>query len=312
MKHTWKITFLLLIMFFITQLIGLAILNAYAPEIKQAKDDKGNIINITDHNLPYGLEPPQDNDPKINLISILISLVIAITILFFFMKFGAIVIIRYWFFFVIILALGITINAPMLSLKYSSLISLFIALPLAYFKVFKRSIIVHNFTELLIYPGLAAIFVPLLNIWTIIVLLVVISLYDMYAVWHTGFMQKMAKFQIQQVRVFSGFFIPYIGKKDRNLIEKFKQAKSKLKNNLKAKKIKMSVAILGGGDVIFPIVLAGVVLRTLGLIPALIITVGATLALALLFYFSEKGKFYPAMPFISAGCFIALVIAYMI
>ncbi|MEK6934027.1 MAG: presenilin family intramembrane aspartyl protease [Nanoarchaeota archaeon] len=312
MKHTWKITFLLLIMFFITQLIGLAILNAYAPEIKQAKDDKGNIINITDHNLPYGLEPPQDNDPKINLISILISLVIAITILFFFMKFGAIVIIRYWFFFVIILALGITINAPMLSLKYSSLISLFIALPLAYFKVFKRSIIVHNFTELLIYPGLAAIFVPLLNIWTIIVLLVVISLYDMYAVWHTGFMQKMAKFQIQQVRVFSGFFIPYIGKKDRNLIEKFKQAKSKLKNNLKAKKIKMSVAILGGGDVIFPIVLAGVVLRTLGLIPALIITVGATLALALLFYFSEKGKFYPAMPFISAGCFIALAVAYLI
>ncbi len=299
-------------MFFITQLIGLAILNAYAPEIKQAKDDKGNIINITDHNLPYGLEPPQDNDPKINLISILISLVIAITILFFFMKFGAIVIIRYWFFFVIILALGITINAPMLSLKYSSLISLFIALPLAYFKVFKRSIIVHNFTELLIYPGLAAIFVPLLNIWTIIVLLVVISLYDMYAVWHTGFMQKMAKFQIQQVRVFSGFFIPYIGKKDRNLIEKFKQAKSKLKNNLKAKKIKMSVAILGGGDVIFPIVLAGVVLRTLGLIPALIITVGATLALALLFYFSEKGKFYPAMPFISAGCFIALAVAYLI
>ena len=299
-------------MFFITQLIGLAVLNAYAPEIKQAKDDKGNIINITDHNLPYGLEPPQDNDPKINLISILISLVIAITILFFFMKFGAIVIIRYWFFFVIILALGITINAPMLSLKYSSLISLFIALPLAYFKVFKRNIIVHNFTELLIYPGLAAIFVPLLNIWTIIVLLVVISLYDMYAVWHTGFMQKMAKFQIQQVRVFSGFFIPYIGKKDRNLIEKFKQAKSKLKNNLKAKKIKMSVAILGGGDVIFPIILAGVVLRTLGLIPALIITVGAALALALLFYFSEKGKFYPAMPFISAGCFIALAIAYMI
>lgn len=299
-------------MFFITQLIGLTVLNAYAPEIKPAKDDKGNIINITDYNLPYGLEPPKDNDPKINLISILISLIIAITILFFFMKFGAIVIIRYWFFFVIILALGITINAPMLSLKYSSLISLFIALPLAYFKVFKRNIIIHNFTELLIYPGLAAIFVPLLNIWTIIALLVVISLYDMYAVWHTGFMQKMAKFQIQQVRVFSGFFIPYIGKKDRNLIEKFKQAKSKLKNNLKAKKIKMSVAILGGGDVIFPIVLAGVVLRTLGLIPALIITVGATLALALLFYFSEKGKFYPAMPFISAGCFIALASAYMI
>jgi len=41
----------------------------------------------------------------------------------------------------------------------------------------------------------------------------------------------------------------------------------------------------------------------------LIISVGATIALSLLFYFSEKGKFYPAMPFISMGCFAALLIA---
>ncbi|MBI2631826.1 hypothetical protein HYW75_02380 [Candidatus Pacearchaeota archaeon] len=312
MKHTWKITFLLLAMFFITQLIGLAVLGAYAPKIKQAQDEEGNIVNITDHNLPYGLEPPQDTDPKINLISIIISLIIAIAVIFIFMKYGAVLIIRYWFFFVIILALGLTINAPLIGIKYSSLVALLFALPLAYFKVFKRNIIVHNITELLIYPGLAAIFVPLLSIWTIIILLVIISVYDIYAVWHTGFMQKMAKFQIQEVRVFSGFFIPYLGKKERDLMNKFKQAKANLKSKLKSRKIKMSVAILGGGDVIFPIILSGVVLRTLGLIPALLISIGATLALGLLFYYSEKGKFYPAMPFISAGCFVALAIAYML
>ena len=312
MKHTWKITFLLLVMFFVTQLIGLTVLLAYAPETKQAIDEEGKIVNFTDHNLPYGLEPPQDTDPKINLISILFSLVIAIVIIFFFMKFGAIAIIRYWFFFVIILALGITVNAPLIGIKYSSFIALLIALPLAYFKVFKRNIIVHNLTELLIYPGLAAIFVPLLSKWTIIILLVIISVYDIYAVWHTGFMQKMAKFQIQEVRVFSGFFIPYLGKKEAELIKKFRQAKAKVKEKLKSRKLKMSVAILGGGDVVFPIILAGVVLRTLGFIPALIVSIGATLALALLFYYSEKGKFYPAMPFISAGCFIALAVAYLI
>ena len=81
---------------------------------------------------------------------------------------------------------------------------------------------------------------------------------------------------------------------------------------MKNKKIKVSVAILGGGDVVFPIILAGVVLRTLGFIPALIISIGATAALATLFYYSEKGKFYPAMPFISAGCFVGLAIAYLI
>jgi len=76
--------------------------------------------------------------------------------------------------------------------------------------------------------------------------------------------------------------------------------------------MKVNIALLGGGDVVFPIILAGVVLHTWGLIPALIISIGATIALGLLFYYSEKGKFYPAMPFISAGCFIALGIAYLI
>jgi len=55
-----------------------------------------------------------------------------------------------------------------------------------------------------------------------------------------------------------------------------------------------------------------VVFNALGLIPALIIALGSTLALAFLFYISEKGKFYPAMPFITSGALIALLIAYLV
>jgi len=131
----------------------------------------------------------------------------------------------------------------------------------------------------------------------------------MYAVWHAGFMQKMAKYQIQKLKVFSGFFIPYMGKKQRQIIAKAAKSKSKKE---KDRKVKVSVAILGGGDVVFPIILAGVVLMHLGLIQALLISVGATVALAGLFYLSKKGKFYPAMPFISAGCFVGLGLAYLI
>ena len=120
-------------------------------------------------------------------------------------------------------------------------------------------------------------------------------------------MQKMAKYQIEKLKLFSGFFVPYIKKEDRIKIE---EAKNNKKKSLKG--IKVNLAILGGGDVVFPILLAGVVLRTLGLWQAVLISVGATVALAYLFYRSEKGKFYPAMPFISAGCLIALVIAYLV
>jgi presenilin-like A22 family membrane protease len=48
------------------------------------------------------------------------------------------------------------------------------------------------------------------------------------------------------------------------------------------------------------------------LIPALITVAGSTLALFLLFYYSQKGKFYPAMPFISAGSIAGLLIALLV
>jgi len=308
MKHTSKIILILLSMFFLTQLIGIAVVNTYSPEIRQVTTESGEIINITTYNLPYGLDPPQDIEPKVSLFTIIGALFFAIILMLLLMRIKAEIFIRFWFFFVVVLALGITFNAAFMSFESSSIIALALALPLAFIKIFKRHIVVHNLTELLVYPGIAAIFVSILNVWTVVVLLILISIYDMYAVWHTGFMQKMAQYQIQKVKVFSGFFIPYLGKRQRQNLKKIKISKAKTK----AKKIKVNVAILGGGDVIFPIILAGVVLRALGLFQALLIAIGATLALAYLFYKSEKGKFYPAMPFITIGCFIALAIAYLI
>jgi len=309
MKHSVKITIILLGMFFLAQLIGILVIGLYNPEIKQVVDESGNLINVTSYNLPYGMEPPQDIDPKTNLISILFAIIIAVSAMFFLMRFGATFFLRAWFFVVIVLALGITLNSFFLHYEYATIVALIIALPLAFVKIFKRNILVHNITELMIYPGIAAIFVPLLNVWTISLLLVLISLYDMHAVWHAGFMQKMAKYQIKTLRVFSGFFIPYLGKKERETIRNARMSKS---SKMRNKKIKINIAILGGGDIVFPIILAGVVLRAIGLMPALIIAMGATFALGFLFYISKKGKFYPAMPFISIGCFIALVLAYLI
>ncbi|MEK6825749.1 MAG: presenilin family intramembrane aspartyl protease, partial [Nanoarchaeota archaeon] len=231
MKHSLKITGILLGMFLIAQLVGLAVNYAYTPQVSTEIIQVGNIttsINITKYNLPYGVEPPEHNEPKMNFISMLIAFVLAIGIMLLMMKFRAELLLRGWFFIVITIGIAVAINASLLSIPYAAVISFIIGLILAYLKVFQRNIIIHNLTELLVYPGISAIFVPLLNIWTIVFLLVIISFYDMYAVWHSGFMQKMAKYQIKKVRVFSGFFIPYIKKEDRALLEKMK--KSKMKN----------------------------------------------------------------------------------
>jgi len=174
----------------------------------------------------------------------------------------------------------------------------------------------------------------------------------MWAVWHSGIMQKMAKYQIDKLNIFSGFFVPYVSKETRLKLKKIRDLakkasmkkksksqnfKQKIKNIWSSKsleknkdlpknskqKIKINVAILGGGDIIFPIITAGVVLKTKvdlwglkpfvgGFMPALFVIAGATLGLAYLFFSAEKKKFYPAMPFITAGIFAGIILSYLI
>lgn len=301
MKHTLKITAIILAMFVVTQFIGLYVVDHYLSE---------------ENDLPLGLETPEiekEADYFKLLPGIVIAFVIAILLLFFLMRFKIGFVLKLWFFVVVVIALTISLSSILSQLsflKYFVIISVLIALPLAFIKIYKTNFLVHNATELFIYPGIAAVFVPLLNIWTIIGLLILISIYDMWAVWHSGVMQKMAKYQIDKLKIFSGFFIPYVSKQMRQKIKKMK--KTLKKSELKKKRIRVNVAILGGGDVIFPIIAAGVMMKTLGLIPAILVLAGATISLAYLLLAAEKKKFYPAMPYITTGIFVGMGISYLI
>lgn len=300
MKHSWKITLVLLGMFLVTQLIGLAVVNSYATST-----------------LPYGMQPPTNVQPQFSLVSIIIAFIIAIVLILILSRIKATLFLRLWFFIVVVLALGITLNSLLayFNVPYSSIIAALVALPLSFYKIFKRDLVVHNLTELLVYPGIASVFVPILNVWTIIILLLIISAYDIYAVWHSGFMQKMAKFQINELKLFAGFFVPYLGKGERQKIKLLKQkykSKKISKKEASKKRVKVSLAILGGGDVIFPIIAAGIFLITFGLLSALLITAFATLALLFLFITAKKGKFYPAMPFLTAGIFVGMILSWIL
>jgi len=339
MKHNLRITFILLAMFIVTQFIGLYVIDYYS----STKIVDGVVMNVSAPSLPFGLETPEINqeaDFYKLFPSLILAFVIAISLLFFLSKFKAEFILKAWFFVVVVIALGITFNSIIPLFQYSIIIALIIAIPLSFIKIYRKEFFVHNFTELFIYPGIAAVFVPILNIWTIIILLIIISIYDMWAVWHSGIMQKMAQYQINKLNIFSGFFIPYISKKVRLQLKKMRESakkaskkkleskksqnfwqriksfwikKPKLKRkDLRGKKIKVNVAILGGGDVIFPIIASGVMLKTFGFMFALFVIGGATLGLSYLFFFAKKKKFYPAMPFITAGIFAGMILSYLI
>lgn len=326
MKHNIKVTLILLSMFILTQFIGLYVVNHYSPTI---------VVNNVQNNvtapsqLPFGLEPPPMNQqigPGMVLLYMIPAFVIAILLFLLLTKLKAEVLIKGWFFVVIIIAMSVSIISFLPQWTYIWLIALAVAVPLAFFKVYKRNFIIHNFTELLVYPGIAAVFVALLSspqspnrgVYTMLVLLFVISIYDMWAVWRSKIMQKMAKYDINKLRIFPGFLIPSMDEKDKKKLKDLKMSKSK---NRKGKGKRVSIALLGGGDVVFPTIAAGVILRRFGFtkflgislpLASIITIAGAVLGLTLLFVFSEKKKFYPAMPFISAGVFIAIGICYLI
>jgi presenilin-like A22 family membrane protease len=300
MKHNLKITIILIMMFLLTQLIGIFVISVY---------------NLPENEIPFGMEPPEEVKQNSPGHLILIAFVIAIILFFLLTKINAEMLIRAWFFLITVIALGLTLNAVFVKINIPSAvaISLIIAIPLAYMKIFRRDLLIHNITELLIYPGIAAVFVPILNITWLIIILLLISFYDMWAVWHTEFMQKMAKYQMTSVKVFAGFFIPYADKKTKLKIRKIKEkyqgeSQKFLESKLRKEKIKIHLAILGGGDVIFPIIAAGIFYRFFGLLPALVISIFSTIALLLLFYIARKGKFYPAMPFITIGIYLGMLI----
>jgi presenilin-like A22 family membrane protease len=312
MKHNLKITIILLSMFVITQFIGLAVLQADIFHLEQ--EINGTIETVPNPHLSW-IQPPEVETQKESfsmLGSLIFAFIIAISLLILLSKFKIRFILKAWFFLVVCIALFLTIYAFEKLVPFSIpsnlalIIPVIIALPLAFIKIFKREFLVHNFTELLIYPGIAAVFVPILKIYTIIIFLIIISIYDIWAVWHSGIMQKMAKYQIDKLNIFPGFFVPYVSKKIKSKIKKMK------KSELKKKKIRVNVAILGGGDIIFPIITAGVMLNNFGFFPALFVIAGATLGLCYLFFFSEKRKFYPAMPFITTGIFAGMILSWII
>ncbi len=284
MKHTLKITVILTILFLLTQLIGLGIISQYVEVQKIVKEVEVEgvkqeiIVQVEDwDNLPYNLERPKIKS-NTSYIAIGFSILAATLLALLLIRLEAKILWKIWFFLSVWFTLSVAFNAFILQT-----VAVLLGLVLAYLKTFKPNVIMHNLTELFIYGGLAVIFVPILNITSIFILLILISIYDMYAVWKSKHMIAMAKFQTK-LNLFAGLLIPYS---------------------------KNKTAILGGGDLGFPLLFIGVIYKTTGL-EALLIILTTTIALFILLYKSEKNKYYPAMPFIFIGCLVGYLLTLLI
>ncbi len=289
MKHTLKITLLLAFIFFLTQIIGLAITNEYIDHKKTIQ-----LKEITFQELPYNLERPQIEEST-SFIWVIIAIIIGTLLLLLLIKYKKMNLWKAWFFIAVFFTVAISLSAFIPHVAAAIL-----AFMLAILKIFKPITIIQNLTEIFIYGGLAAIFVPIFNLQSVLILLILISIYDIVAVNKTKHMIKLAKFQAKS-KVFAGLMIPY---------EKAANKIMKKKGKVKAAGAKL--AVLGGGDIGFPLIFAGVVMKDLmlanleliGFLKTLIIPFFVTLALLYLLIKGKQDKFYPAMPYLTAGCVV--------
>ena len=303
MKHTIKITIALALFFFLAQLVGLVIVNQY---IDHRKTIETQTIVLKD--LPYGLERPQVENQSTSFIYIAIAILIGTLLLLLIIKTNITFLWKIIFFFSVTLTLSIAFSAFI-----NPIIAGLLALAISFWRLYRPDPIVHNISEIFIYGGLAAFMVNIFNLFAAFMLLILISVYDYVAVYRTKHMVKLAEFQSKS-RIFAGLFIPYQREKPAM------KASFHKKTSVSKQKPKGSIAVLGGGDIGFTLIFAGVVMKGLMLHEAvlsaflrtLIIPVFATFALMFLLIKGQQDKFYPAMPVLSLGCFVGYLIVWLI
>ena len=215
MKHSAKITLILLAVFLLAQLVGLAVVNEYIDVKQSAATGRTEIRQETYDAVK--VEPPQVKNESTSFVFILIAVLIGTGLVLLIIKFGKKRLWKLWFFLAVLFCMLIAFSPFVYKLlkaylpgivPYSYYITFAIALVLASLKTFRHNVYVHNFTEIFIYGGLAAIIVPIVNLFSIVLLLLLISAYDFYAVWKSKHMVTMAKFQKSE-NLFAGLMIPY-------------------------------------------------------------------------------------------------------
>lgn len=294
MKHNWNTTILLLSLFLLSQVFGLFMISSSVSIIEIDGEEQVGFS-------PTAIGERPESQGLETLVILIFGVGIGTLLLLYLAKKNKVNLWKAWFFLAGFLTISISLGVFLpVNIAY------LFALGLVGLRFYYPNVFIININEILMYSGLAIFLAPLLDITTMLIILVLVSVYDMYAVWKSKHMITMARFTAQN-NVFPGL----------NVSTK----SSQLKETSKKSAGKKSMAIIGGGDVVFPLLFAGTLLIELigrGYSKAIafqissVISIFAVASLVVLFYFSKKDKFYPAMPFISAGVIIGYLAVLLI
>jgi presenilin-like A22 family membrane protease len=176
MKHTLAVTLILVAVFFVSQIVGLAITSQYISQ-RIVNETTGEVINISYAGLPLDMQRPEVDESQ-SYLFILGAVLIGTVLVLLLIKFKGFKLWKMWFFLSVALCLTISFYAftrQIFPATWPSFIpsglALALAITLATLKIYKPNFIIHNLSEVFIYGGLAAIFVPIMNVYAVVILL---------------------------------------------------------------------------------------------------------------------------------------------
>ena len=325
MKHKTSVTIAIIIVFFIAQIAGLI---TASHNSKVVQTEEGLTVEVKD--TAVGQRPQISQQTLV--ISIIIGILIGTGVILLISKFKKPMVWKAWYGFAVfyssLIALGSYINAFLASI---------FALFLTIMKFSSTNPFILNSIEILVYVGISIIFAPLLSPFWAMILLLIISAYDYVAVFKSKHMVKLAEFQ-KKSGVFSGVKIDYKiktvhhsaetkeGQKEteshpsyalanRNAGKLETQAKQNKRRAQEENKNRRT-ALLGGGDIAFPMiynisifyfVLSISASKQKALLAGSWVAVAETIALFLLFLTAKKDKYYPAMPPLTIGAILGSI-----
>lgn len=154
-----------------------------------------------------------------------------------------------------------------------------------------RSFAARNAYTVFPFAGAGALFGSIIGFAPAVLLLALLSVYDWFSVNISRHMVSLAKAGVAS-DTFMGFSYPK-GDVDMDEMEQVPPGEADGET--------VQVGMLGGGDIVIPMLFAVAVLRDFGPLPALTAVVGAAVLLHLLLTKSREGTFYPAIPVVASG-----------
>lgn len=200
-----------------------------------------------------------------------------------------------WFFKLFFLFAIVLGNLYFLGLWFPAVVAFPILAFLLFLLIKRPSASAHNMALIFAIAGIGAAVGSQLTAETIVILFLLFALYDFVAVYKTKHMVKMAEAMVEN-KAIVGLIVP--------------REASDFCLDLNKTPIKGNFLILGGGDIVFPLILVVAMLEK-GLLPALIVALFALLGLLavfLIFIFQKIQKPMPALPPLALFCVIGYFI----